>query len=649
MTRAEYPSRNAAKRYRRDLQDALEIIRNDAPLKTSALAWPAGLDRSILDGLPLQVRTRNCLLRAGLMEGNNPLTVYELLRIANFGRKSLGDLLFAVDDLLSECIDSGSADSPQDDERKDSSQAPADPKTEPSGTSWERAGMVLSSLLAAAAELNGTNTLAEVLSPECMQLAAKMGITTQIEGIRVEELIEGRPGPAAAVAKRLKSQLERLTQRQAVVIEHRVLSTPPKTLEEVAARFEVTRERIRQIQANTEREIRMAFGHELRIVAGAVKEQIGHIASENTVNRRIDELLPNNPDWTAERVKKLFRQALINKMGLTLYQGVYLDERALEVLEEIRASTRRLADDVGLVDEQQLMATLPSDRWKQVWPCVRDGIGLRNLHGSLALRDSARAQTKAALLSIGRPATREEIGSVCGFEEGRLGGYLSNIPSVVRADKERWGLREWIDDEYDGIVGEIIQRIEEDGGATTTERLLRELPSKFDVSPSSVRAYMQTPKFVIRDGYVSLASTSSIQLRDLDDAIDGRDHSGAPYWTFAVDARFFDGYSLTGVPPEFAKAIGCAPDAGERIQIENLPGCRGLSISWRLASITGASLGYLAEPLKLLDLKPGQRARVTIKERCLVELRPDEASAKNFEGREANAILERIMERRKVL
>ena len=89
----------------------------------------------------------------------------------------------------------------------------------------------------------------------------------------------------------------------------------------------------------------------------------------------------------------------------------------------------------------------------------------------------------------------------------------------------------------------------------------------------SVRAYMQTPKFVIRDGWVSLANTSSIQLRDLDDVIDGRDHGGAPYWTFAVEDRFFDGYSVTGVPPEFAKALGCAPDAGERVRIDNLPGC----------------------------------------------------------------------------
>ena len=654
MNRAGYPSRGAAQRYRHDLQDALEVVRKNSVLDMDALAWPAGLDRAILDGLPLQVRTRNCLLQARLMEGDEPLTVYRLLRVANFGRKSLGDLLLAVDDFLRECIEHGSTDAEQDGVTDGGIAAPPpeasiEATSEEPSAPWARTAEMLSPVLAAAAELNGTKTLADVLNPQFMRLAERMGIATEIEGIEVHEMLEGRLGPATVVAMRLKAQLEGLTPRQSDIIEHRLLSTPPKTLEEVAARFDVTRERIRQIQAKVERTIRTSFGNELRIVAGAVKEELGHIADQRAANRQIDELLPEDLGWKAEGVKKLFRQALINKMGLTHYQGMYLDEQALQVLEAIRASARTLADDVGLVDEQQLMASLPSEEWQKFWPWVREHIGLRDVYGVLGFRDSAKARTKAALLSIGRPATREEIGAVCGFDEGQVSAYLSNVPSVTRADKERWGLREWIDDEYDGIVGEIIQRIEEDGGATTTKRLLSELPSKFDVSPSSVRTYMQTPKFVIQDGWISLASTSSIRLRDLDDVIDGRDETGAPYWTFPVDARYFDGYSVPSVPPEFAKALGCAPDAGARIEVENLPDCREMSINWRLASSTGASLGYLTEPLKRLGLEPGQRARVTIKGPRLVELSVDDGNDDDRQTSEADAILERMMQRRRVL
>ena len=233
-------------------------------------------------------------------------------------------------------------------------------------------------------------------------------------------------------------------------------------------------------------------------------------------------------------------------------------------------------------------------------------------------------------MSIGRSATREEIAHLCGFEDSRkVGSTLSNTASVVRADKDRWGLREWVDDEYHGIVAEIVQRIEEDGGATATRRLLTELPSKFNVSPTSVRVYMQTPKFQIRDGSIRLASVSAIRIRDLDDVIHGRDGNGAPFWTFVVESRHLEGYSVGGVPPAFAKALGCSPDSGSGVRIENLADFRqGLSLHWRLSSPRGASLGRLSEPLRRLGLRPGDRARVTIKGPFLVRLSAQDTDAR---------------------
>ena len=37
----------------------------------------------------------------------------------------------------------------------------------------------------------------------------------------------------------------------------------------------------------------------------------------------------------------------------------------------------------------------------------------------------------------------------------------------------------------------------------------------FEVSENSVRSYVATPKFLLTDGYVSLADSSSIRLRPL--------------------------------------------------------------------------------------------------------------------------------------
>ena len=651
MTRAEQPSREAAQRHLLDLQDALETIRCNQRPDLNSMAWPAGLDRSILNGLPLDVRTRNCLLGAQLMEGDSALTVQQVLRLPNFGRKSLSDLLFTVESFLNECIRIGSRDSQdtgETNERTSDEPSALDTATTSAQTPrmpWESASQLLNPVLAAAAELHGIKTLADVLSPQFMRLANRMGIAGAIGAIRIDQVAGGTPGLVSITLSRVALTIDAASDTERTIIEHRLVRTPATTLEEVGKQVGVTRERIRQVQIRIERNVQAALGRGMRIIASALKEQLGQVVAQSEVERRIDTLLPADQNL----VTRLVRRALIGEMGFTLDSGVYLDKRATEELDEIRVSTRRLADDVGLVDEQEIVASLPSEEWRRFWPWVRERCELYELFGSLGIRDSGKARAKAALISIGRAATREEIARMCGFSENKTGSHLSVIPSVVKADKDRWGLKEWVDDEYDGITGEIIQRIEEDGGATTTERLLTELPSKFGVNPMSVRAYMQTAKFTIQDGWISLASQSSIQLRDLDDVIAGRDHSGAPYWTFAVEERFFDGYSVSSVPPEFAKALGCAPDAGERIQIENLPDCRDLSISWRLASITGASMGYVGEPLKRLGLEPGERARVTIKGPCIVELTADDGSAEHSQGREADAILERMMQRRKVL
>ena len=642
-------SSDVAARCLDDLQDALKAVRRKRMPDLDSVAWPAGLDRSILKELPLKRRTDNCLRNAELIEGDNALTVAQLLCLRNFGHTSLSDLLYNVERVLRECIDAASPSSPlasaQSDKARNTTHEAAVPTTaaEAPPLPWESAGQVLNPLLAAAAELRGARTLAAALKPELMDLAASMGLADAVGAIGIEAVTDGTLGPVSATVRRLAVFLEATSESERTIIKHRLLQHPPNTLEEVGGRVGVTRERVRQVQARIESSVGDVLGRAVRITASTLK--FGHIVAVNEVERRIAALLPTGPEFA----NRLFRHVLIDEMGLTLVHGVYVDKRAREVVEDIRAQARRIADDVGLVNAQELIATLPGEEWRQFWPWLCERCEFHDLFGSCGTRDTRKARVKAALISVGRPTTREEIARMCGFDERKTSSLLSAIPSVVRADKDRWGLREWIDDEYDGIIDEIIQRIEEDGGATTTERLLTELPSKFGVSPMSVRAYMQTPKFVVRDGWISLANAASLQLRELDDVIDGREPDGNPYWSFLVEARFFDGYSLPGVPPEFAKALGCDADGERHIQIENAPECRELTIRWRLGSTTGAWLGYVGGPLRRLGLQPGERARVTIKKPGVVELHADDGIREERQPTEADAILERMIGRRRAL
>lgn len=638
-THVALPSRAASERHLLDLREALVAVRRGERPEMHCLAWPAGLNRSVLPRMHIRRRTRNVLKATGLSEGDGALTVRHLLGLKNFGLNSLVDLILGLESFLRECIRNDLEGSSR------YQRVVSSPPATPPDLQWERAGELLTPLLAATAELYGTRNLASVLHPGLVQLASRAGMSSDLEAFQLRQLVEGTDGPVSVALRRLEIALESKSVAEQMILQHRVLQEPAKTLEEIGSMVGVTRERIRQLQVRLEHRIHVSLGNELKLLASVLKEELGHWAPEGEVDGRIADLLSAG----SSLVERVFRQALLRVMGYSLREGVYFDGRASEVVEHLCSLARSLADDVGLVREEQLLAELPDEGWRPLWPWLQKRCGLHEIHGLHGIRDTAKARAKAALISIGHPATREEISRICGLDETRLGAQLSLIPSVVRASKDRWGLKEWVDDEYDGIVGEILQRIEEDGGTTTTDRLLTELPSKFDVSPNSVRAFMQTPKFVIRDGWISVAKTSSLQLRRLDDVIHGRDHDGDPYWSFIVDARFLDGYSLTGVPPEYAKALGCEPDAGMSVRVANLVGCRDLSLIWRLASITGASLGYLARPLQRLGLHPGQRARVTIKGPGLVTLTAESQNVEPPSPSGAETKLAQIMNRRRGL
>ena len=228
------------------------------------------------------------------------------------------------------------------------------------------------------------------------------------------------------------------------------------------------------------------------------------------------------------------------------------------------------------------------------------------------LTQSGSARTKAALLSIGRPSSKQEIAERCGLPLASVGSHLSALPDVVRADKKRWGLAEWVEDEYEGIPAEIVQRIVEDGGSTRLNRLLEELPRLFGVSESSVRSYIHTPAFRLEHGWVSQVEVPDVILGELDDVADGRDIHGDPYWVFEVHDRYLRGFSITGVPPELAASLGCQWGNNESVAVRSPRQCPDLSVIWRRTSPTGPEIGRVATALKAIEVSDGQTACLII-------------------------------------
>ena len=611
------------------------------------VVFPPGLDRSTLRNLPFRVRTRNCLTNAGLFQGNNAVMVGDLTRIRNFGRGSLQDLLLVVERFIKEHIPDADANWTI----QHAPNGPTDSRSlesefhEQEANYMAAVGELISPLMAAALEFQGATTLADILSPEILQLASTLDLLAKAKEIDIESIVDSSARPSSIIFDRSSQIYDSMKPKERTILDLRILPSQRKTLSEVAAILGNSKERVRQIQVKLEQKIEASLGGELHTMSKVMKAQLGPMVRERDVDLRVDRLFIDR----ASGGGTIARHAVKARLGYErTVNGVCLDACAIRVVTDVKSTLIRSADDAGIVDEKRGRSALSGHGWFNRWSLVLDCCGLQEIFGSLALRETARARVKAAIIAAGEPVTRDEIAERCGLTAAKTGAALASLPSLVRADKSRWGLAEWIDDEYEGIPTEIVQRIQEDGGLTTAERLFEELPRKFGVSVASVQAYLQTAKFAVSDGHVSLADSSSIRLRHLDDVIDGRDNRGAPYWTFEVHERHLAGYSLAGVPPELAKFAGCAPDSAVRVNVASPPGCGEVSVRWPLASIAGATIGYLAEPLRRLGIRGGNRVRITIDDARSVELTLESAAGPRAVS-SARSIVERMKRRRKVL
>ncbi len=667
---------------KQEQQALVKMVNQIGPPHDTHVVIPKGLSVSRLLACPFTVRTLNCLQKllahnssSSLVEMTvlEELSVGDLLRIPNFGLTSLLDLMCVIEAAQNMGYFQEPAPTYPHAQSPPASttyamlptQEPPKPPN-PVDVAWESTIILLKRLLTADAEINKSHTLLETLNGALGELAATLGMTNYLNEISLADLT-GNPQLAKESLAALNEFWESLSLIEQTILHKRMLNHNPLTLEELGETANLTRERIRQLEKRIESRL-----HHPSITGPAVKcwigmlaillrHKLGPITNPHDLDTQVSATfpVPNNPTEHDSTIVEMAQYLLWQELNYSSAGDFCLSPEVATVIGQLDRQSKALADDVGLLDEVALRAYLPNESWLKHWDALLKQVGLHRLSNHLALRDTSKARVKAALLAIGRSATKEEIGELCNLKPDRAGAQLSLLTGVVRADKYRWGLTEWVDDEYEGIPAEIIQRINEDGGSTRLNRLLEELPRKFGVTEGSVEAYAKSAQFHIRDGYVSIADPSTIKLRSLEDVIHGRTDDGLPFWSFKVERRYFDGYSLVGMPPEIAKALSCKPNSRTQAPVISPTGCKPVSVGWSLSSLAGASLGYLAEPLRLLGAKEGQiiqlvleTSGVSLKQTLLANpispmLAMQEANGSNPDR--AKDLLERMKNRQRTL
>lgn len=636
-----------------NLRTFVDLVDGSLP-PSNLVIVPPGTGREFLVNLPCKTCSLNTLHAAGLLEGRAGIEVGDLIRLKHFGIVSLLEFMCVVErplwialghrtELVENQYQLNDGSSRKTACTEHNVHYPHVGSIRPQGHLWAELADSLAILIMAASEFYGARTIGDALSVDLARLARMLGIEGNFDDLQIDRLAtESRMSDR--VVERIGSLLAtKSAVDTAITLQYlHPVGERHVTLRMLASEFQLSTERIRQRKIKIERQLDNEVESEIETIAAIVAERLGPITTAEQLQQAIDAAVPDTPHQP--EAIRVARNMLKSRLAYSCEDSICLNAEASRVAHDLKANATRLADDAGLVAMDGVVQVLPSKEWRNGFPKLLVWAGLKRLGNHLTVRATIKARIKAALISIGRPATKSEIANEANLNLPQVEGQLRRLQSVCRADKTRWGLREWIDDEYEGIAAEIIRRIREDGGETAVARLIDELPRRFGVSESSVRAYLGTAQFCVRNGGVSMADESSISLRDIRDVVDGWTAAGSPYWSFLVREKYFNGYSLIGFPAELAKSLGCAPNGSTQVNVTNPKGGFRLSLHWRLSSPTGCTLGYLAEPLRDLGAESGDLVQFIVNGPMTCELHIAETT---IQATSVDSTPERILEQLK--
>lgn len=622
--------------------ELVEAVQKILPNLSSAVVVSAGVTSEQLVSLPIRVRTANAIRRSTIFPNAHPITAGDLLQLPNFGIRSLIDVACVAEAAGLSKGELGPADSSHHDVAHGST------------TSWAPSDAFLNDLLPALAlarDTLGVRSVADALgSPRLTEALECTGALESFRELSLEELPK-QIGPLAGLIDAVRlAEAEGDGSLADIFLRHKIHRT--ETLEALGKERGVTRERVRQLEKRFSEMLTRQGRNHAEAIAAMLKAELPPITSSDAVHERIEEVVQSasssRSDTLDSSTLDLAKYLLEEQLSLHTKGTLALSDEGLLAEERLQQLIESHADDVGLVDLGEIV-TYADLGFELEMQDLASLLGLVRIGRYFAIRDSNRARVKVALLEIGRSATKEEIAERADVQ-GRVGSTLSAIHSIVRASRTEWGLREWIDDVYEGIPAEIQQRIDEHGGAVSREFLLQDIPQRFDVTEASVKAYISSPQFEVNDGFVSLASLSSISYRPLED-VALRSEDGELTWEFKMEARYLDGYSIVNFPRELARELDCPPNGRSEIPVSSPEGCEPVSVVWRLANVSGAAeVGHVRSALQALGAKADAKVQLIIaSDRKSVRFVIGESLPSPSPLSSGDALLERLQNRRRIL
>ncbi|MET8310927.1 sigma factor-like helix-turn-helix DNA-binding protein [Micromonospora sp. NPDC005173] len=392
--------------------------------------------------------------------------------------------------------------------------------------------------------------------------------------------------------------LSELDERQVRILRDRFLGRPPKKLAELASEFDVSRERVRQIETKLKDLLGSTFhfGTGIGNLLASLRTEIQPIAA-------LDRLITLHPDL-ARDVPGVNVPLWLVLDRLDEYFEVTDGWAAAPDVAAAREQTRILLEDFatdhGVVDLAAVTAATSVPKTELLAWLSWCGYVLHN-NQILTRTRSLNDHAAGLLAATGEPLHIDELQLQMGRDNSirSLANQLADDERFVRTDRATWGLASWQLEEYTSIRQQIGLELAAAGGEVEIGQLIESITNRFDVSSSSVQAYAGNGDYEIVRGLVRRrespatprkAPSATRRLFKFDD----------DWWKFRVTiTRDHLRGSGFPVPSGVASLVGCAQ--GGVVELESDLGTQ--SIRW-----TGLqpSSGTIKRFLDRLEVREGQ-------------------------------------------
>lgn len=349
--------------------------------------------------------------------------------------------------------------------------------------------------------------------------ARKMGsertreIIEDIFSVAATDILPGYDGEAE-LAQFFDELVLKRGAREQDILRSRILADSPETLEAVGKRYNVSRERIRQLE-KIERE---SFYEE--ITANPVLASLMDAVNSKAADiRPIRDLFENYPALNIElpllgvslwRILERFSGGL-GEAKYEIANGWLFPESEAVARQRAMESLEAQVNHHGVAPLSLVTLTrtdhLDQEATDQAFLNYL-GVYFNDTHVFFNTR--SRPEIAAAILFIEeKPMTAQELldklpnpTTLISFRNA-----IQMDDRIVRVGKSRYGLPEWGMEEYEGIATAMERYIAASGGTADFKEMAAELAEKFDVSERSILTYASTSNFRLKGGKITFDST----------------------------------------------------------------------------------------------------------------------------------------------